>query len=149
MRNGEILRVGNLSQGWARAVLDIPIDYQTSMDEYREMTEEITRSLRKDPELSKAMLEDPEIAGVQSLSGSHRVIRTMVKTKPNLQWMVERAFRAELMTQLAKRGESVWFRRRFCAAADQEEWPHSRHRLRESSPRPDQEIRSTVRETPQ
>jgi small-conductance mechanosensitive channel len=81
VRNGEILRVGNLSQGWARAVLDIPLDYRTSMDEYREMTADITRTLRKDPELSNAMLEDPEIAGVQSLSGSHRVIRTMVKTK--------------------------------------------------------------------
>ncbi|WP_209325126.1 mechanosensitive ion channel family protein [Brevibacterium renqingii] len=107
VRNGEILRVGNLSQGWARAVLDIPIDYATSMDDYREMTEAVTHSLRKDPELSRAMIENPEIAGVQSLSGSHRVIRTMVKTKPNLQWMVERAFRAELMTEMAKRGAQI------------------------------------------
>ena len=107
VRNGEILRVGNLSQGWARAVLDIPIDYRTSMDEYREMTKEITHTLRKDPEIDKAMIEAPEIAGVQSLSGSHRVIRTMVKTKPNLQWMVERAFRAELMTEMAKRGGQI------------------------------------------
>src|SRR5699024_11771625 len=45
----------------------------------------------------------PIFAGVQSLSGSHRVIRTMIKTKPNLQWMVERAFRAELINEMAKR----------------------------------------------
>ncbi|WP_181275301.1 mechanosensitive ion channel family protein [Brevibacterium oceani] len=107
VRNGEILRVGNLSQGWARAVLDIPIDYRTSMDDYREMTADVTRTLKKDPEIARAMLEDPEIAGVQSLSGSYRVIRTMVKTKPNQQWMVERAFRAELMTELAKRGGQI------------------------------------------
>lgn len=107
VRNGEILRVGNLSQGWARAVLDIPIDYATTMDDYREMTANVTRALRKDPEIGRAMLEDPEIAGVQSLSGSHRVIRTMVKTKPNQQWMVERAFRAELMTEMAKRGAQI------------------------------------------
>jgi small-conductance mechanosensitive channel len=107
VRNGEILRVGNLSQGWARAVLEIPIDYSTSMDDYREMTKDVTASLRRDPEISRAMLEDPEIAGVQSLSGSHRVIRTMIKTKPNLQWMVERAFRAELINEMAKRGAQV------------------------------------------
>src|SRR5699024_8241512 len=107
VRNGEILRVGNLSQGWARAVLEIPIDYSTSMDDYREMTKDVTASLRKDPEISRAMLEDPENAGVQSLSGSHRVIRTMIKTKPNLQWMVERAFRAELINEMAKRGAQV------------------------------------------
>jgi small-conductance mechanosensitive channel len=107
VRNGEILRVGNLSQGWARAVLEIPIDYSTSMDDYREMTKVVTASLRRDPEISRAMLEDPEIAGVQSLSGSHRVIRTMIKTKPNLQWMVERAFRAELINEMAKRGAQI------------------------------------------
>ncbi|UVI37670.1 mechanosensitive ion channel family protein [Brevibacterium spongiae] len=107
VRNGEILRVGNLSQGWARAVLDIPIDYRTTMDDFREMTEEITRTLRQDHEINKAMLENPEIAGVQSLSGSYRVIRTMIKTKPNQQWLVERAFRAALMTELAKRGGQI------------------------------------------
>ncbi|WP_338417836.1 hypothetical protein [Brevibacterium epidermidis] len=151
MRNGEILRVGNLSQGWARAVLDIPIDYRTSMDEYREMTEEITRSLRKDPELSKAMLEDPEIAGVQSLSGSHRVIRTMVKTKPNLQWMVERAFRSELMTQLAKRGGQIGMVQetvlRTLPTEEGSVAPAVATDSENPSPLPsDQEIRSTVQE---
>ncbi len=151
VRNGEILRVGNLSQGWARAVLDIPIDYRTSMDEYREMTEDITRTLRKDPELSKAMLEDPEIAGVQSLSGSHRVIRTMVKTKPNLQWMVERAFRAELMTQLAKRGGQIGMVQetvlRTLPAKEQAMAPAAAGDSENPSPLPnDQEIRSTVQE---
>jgi small-conductance mechanosensitive channel len=107
VRNGEILRVGNLSQGWARSVLDIPIDYSTSMEEYREITAAVTKNLKKDREIARAMLEDPEIAGVQSLSGSYRVIRTMVKTKPNLQWMVERAYRAELMTQLSARGSHI------------------------------------------
>src|SRR5699024_3851669 len=107
VRNGEILRVGNLSQCWARAVLEIPIDYCTSLDVYREMTTDVTASLRNDPEISRAMLEDPEVAAVQSLSGSHRVIRTMIKTKPNLQWMVERAFRAELINEMAKRGAQV------------------------------------------
>jgi hypothetical protein len=132
-------------------VLDIPLDYRTSMDEYREMTADITRTLRKDPELANAMLEDPEIAGVQSLSGSHRVIRTMVKTKPNQQWMVERAFRAELMTQLAKRGGQIGMVQetvlRTLPAQEKAMAPAVPEDSENPSALPsDQEIRSTVQE---
>lgn len=104
VRNGEIMRVGNLSQGWARAVLEIPVGYSTSMDTYREITETVTAAMTKDTEVASAMLGMPEIAGVQSLSAEYRVIRTMIKTKPNLQWMVERAFRAELTNEFDRRG---------------------------------------------
>ena len=107
VRNGEIMRVGNLSQGWARAVLEIPVNYSTSMDTYREITQIVTAEMAKDTGVASAMLEMPEIAGVQSLSGEYRVIRTMIKTKPNLQWMVERAFRAELTNEFEKRGITI------------------------------------------
>ncbi|GAA1872279.1 mechanosensitive ion channel family protein [Brevibacterium marinum] len=104
VRNGEIMRVGNLSQGWARAVLEIPVKYTTSMETYSEITEAVTSSLSANPDVAAAVLETPEISGVQSLSAEYRVIRTMIKTKPNLQWMVERAFRAELTNEFDKRG---------------------------------------------
>ncbi|GAA1544588.1 mechanosensitive ion channel family protein [Brevibacterium picturae] len=107
VRNGEIMRVGNLSQGWARAVLEIPVNYTTSMDTYREITEDVTAAMAKDTDVASAMLEIPEIAGVQSISAEYRVIRTMIKTKPNLQWMVERAFRAELTNEFDRRGIQV------------------------------------------
>lgn len=107
VRNGEIMRVGNLSQGWARAVLEIPVNYSTSMDTYREITQTVTAEMAKDTGVASAMLDLPEIAGVQSLSAEYRVIRTMVKTKPNLQWMVERAFRAELTNEFDRRGITI------------------------------------------
>lgn len=107
VRNGEIMRVGNLSQGWARAVLEIPVNYSTPMDTYREITESVTNSMLKDKDLASAIIERPEIAGVQSLSAEYRIIRTMIKTKPNLQWMVERAFRAELTYEFDMRGITI------------------------------------------
>lgn len=107
VRNGEIMRVGNLSQGWARAVLEIPVGYSTSMETYREITQAVTAAMSKDTQVASAMLDVPEIAGVQSLSAEYRVIRTMIKTKPNLQWMVERAFRAELTNEFDARGIDI------------------------------------------
>lgn len=107
VRNGEILRVGNLSQGWARAVLEIPVDYSTSMDTYRDITASVSAALAADADVASAILEPPEIAGVQSLSAEYRVVRTMIKTKPNLQWKVERAFRNEIAGEFDKRGIQI------------------------------------------
>lgn len=105
VRNGEILRVGNQSQGWARAVLDIPIAYNTTVATYASVIEDTTKAIEKDdPEIADAILEPPEIWGVESLSAESQVIRTVLKTKPNQQWKVARAFRAELKRQMDRRG---------------------------------------------
>ncbi|MBR7550938.1 mechanosensitive ion channel, partial [Mycobacterium tuberculosis] len=76
VRNGEILRVGNQSQGWARAVLDIPIAYNTTVATYASVIEDTTKEIEKDPEIADAILEPPEIWGVESLSAESQVIRT-------------------------------------------------------------------------
>lgn len=104
VRNGEILRVGNQSQGWARAVLDIPVAYNTSVATYSTVIDDTTKAIEKDPEIADAILEPPEIWGVESLSAQSQVIRTVLKTKPNQQWKVARAFRAELKRQMDSRG---------------------------------------------
>ncbi|WP_309131597.1 mechanosensitive ion channel family protein [Brevibacterium sp.] len=109
VRNGEILRVGNQSQGWARAVLDIPIAYNTTMDTYSEIITATTEAVERDPEISDSILEKPEIWGVESLSAESQVIRTVLKTKPNQQWAVARAFRAELKRQMDRRGIQIPF----------------------------------------
>ncbi|GAA1794485.1 MULTISPECIES: mechanosensitive ion channel family protein [Brevibacterium] len=104
VRNGEILRVGNQSQGWARAVLDIPVAYNTSVATYSKVIADTTKVIEEDPEIADAILEQPEIWGVESLSAQSQVIRTVLKTKPNQQWKVARAFRAELKRQMDKYG---------------------------------------------
>ncbi|WP_350271256.1 mechanosensitive ion channel family protein [Brevibacterium sp. CBA3109] len=166
VRNGEIMRVGNLSQGWARAVLEIPVNYSTSMATYHEITESVTNSMLQDKALASAILERPEVAGVQSLSAEYRVIRTMIKTKPNLQWMVERAFRAELTNEFDRRGITIPIIQETVlrtlpdtsdalgstttsTADDRPQFAHAGRRRNDDSPSPlpsDDEIRSTTDE---
>lgn len=107
VRNGEILRVGNQSQGWARAVLDIPVAYNTTIDTYSEVIAATTQEIEKDPDIADSILEPPEIWGVESLAAESQVIRTVLKTKPNQQWKVARAFRAELKRQMDRRGIQI------------------------------------------
>ncbi|MEO8528963.1 MAG: mechanosensitive ion channel domain-containing protein, partial [Pseudolysinimonas sp.] len=49
VRNGEILRIGNMSQGWARVILDLPIPYDADLDAVKERMLETANEMRNDP----------------------------------------------------------------------------------------------------
>ncbi|GAA1355974.1 mechanosensitive ion channel family protein [Arthrobacter rhombi] len=107
VRNGEILRVGNFSQGWARAVLDVPVPYDTDVEEVSDMILASARKLQKDPQWSKEILDDPEVWGVQDLSGESMTIRLVFRTTPLQQWAVARAMRARLKVDLDAAGVRI------------------------------------------
>ena len=107
VRNGEILRVGNQSQGWARAVMDIAMPYNASQQLIDDIIGSAVHNLKKSKVVGPDIIEDPEVLGVQELTGTSMTIRTLIKTKPNQQWAVARAFRAEIKRQLDKRGIAI------------------------------------------
>ncbi len=104
VRNGEILRVGNQSQGWARAVMDIPLPYSSDRTTIDEVIADAVAAIRRDPKIAPVILEDPEIWGVEAITGESMTIRTVIKTEPNEQWAVARAFRAAIKHELDVRG---------------------------------------------
>jgi small conductance mechanosensitive channel len=63
LRNGEVLRVGNRSQGWARAVLDIGIAYVQVVSHARDVLFVVAQGLQNDPAFEGVVLEDPEVWG--------------------------------------------------------------------------------------
>ena len=93
VRNGEITRVGNKSQGWARAVIDVDIAYGEDISRVREQLTQAGRSLMDMPEYRDLILEDPAVWGVQALGANAVVMRVVVKTKPGMQFKVARALR--------------------------------------------------------
>lgn len=104
VRNGEILRVGNSSQGWARAVLDIPVPYDADVEKVSDLILSSAKDLRADPDYRRLILDDPEIWGVEALTGESVVIRLAIRTKPLEQWGVARAMRARLKGDLDRAG---------------------------------------------
>jgi moderate conductance mechanosensitive channel len=91
--NGEITRVGNMSQHWSRALLDIQVAYDTDIPTARGVMKGVADELwREDP----AVLEEPEIWGVEDLGASGIAIRLVVKTKPSEQWAVSRELRERI-----------------------------------------------------
>ena len=107
LRNGEVVRVGNKSQGWARAVVDVAVGYREDLDHVRAVLLETAATLRQDPDLASAVLEDPEVWGVEQLSLDAVVIRVVVKTAPGEQFAVARVLRQRLSHALRHAGVEV------------------------------------------
>jgi small conductance mechanosensitive channel len=104
IRNGSLQQVGNQSQGWARAVIDIPVPYNQNMAEVREVMTQVVTDMWTRPEWEGVILEEPKVWGVQSLSSSEATWRLVAMTTPPRQYEVERALREEIKAALDARG---------------------------------------------
>ncbi|PWI17911.1 mechanosensitive ion channel protein MscS [Streptomyces sp. Act143] len=110
IRNGEILRVRNDSQDWARAVLDVSVSHTADLTTVQRVLEETGRELRRDPAIGDLLLEDPSVWGVQSLDADGIVVRLAVKTVPQEQWGVTRELRRRVKDALDEAGVDIPFR---------------------------------------
>lgn len=107
VRNGEILRVGNKSQGWARVIIDLPVPYNANIDSVKDVILATAKSLSADPEWRRKIIEHPEIWGVESVTAEALVVRLTVKTRSADQWAVARELRLRVKLALDELGVSV------------------------------------------
>ena len=110
--NGQIQRIGNKSQGWSRALLDVSVAYSTDLEHAKKIIEDCALSLRESPELGPEMLADPEVWGVEDLGPDGVVIRLSVQTRPASQWRVARELRERLKSALDAAGIEIPFPQR-------------------------------------
>src|SRR4051812_3199750 len=104
VRNGEILRVGNMSLGWARAVVDVPVAPGTSIEEARRVLLAAALEVRDDERFAEDILEEPEVWGVETFTKDALNVRVVARTAPMRQWAVARALR-ERIRDAFDRGE--------------------------------------------
>ena len=110
--NGEIRRVGNSSQLWARTVLDVDVAYDTDIDLAASVIKEVADGLWQEELESATIIEEPEIWGVQSFGADAISIRLAVKTEPNEQWATGRLIRARLKKAFDANGIEIPFPQR-------------------------------------
>jgi small conductance mechanosensitive channel len=96
VRNGEILRLGNLSQGWARVIIDLAVPYNADVDAVQAAILETATAMQQDAHWKPVILERPEVWGIESVSAEAIVIRLVVKTRAGSKDPVARELRARL-----------------------------------------------------
>lgn len=104
VRNGEILRVGNLSQGWSTAIVDVPVAVDEDAAKVIAVLEQVAADAAQDEEFADVLLDQPTVAGVNGVTATAMTVRMMAKTGTNQHWGVQRALLARSLTALAKAG---------------------------------------------
>lgn len=112
VRNGEILRVGNMSQNWARTVLDIGVAYSEDLEKVRRVLKEVAHELWEDPAFAGRIIEEPEVPGVESLTADAVTVRVTMKTAPMEQWSVAREMRERIKARFDAEGIEIPFPQR-------------------------------------
>jgi moderate conductance mechanosensitive channel len=117
--NGEIRRVGNRSQGWARALVDVEVAYSTDLEAATRTIERVAHELYVDEQWAPKLLEQPEVWGVEELGPDGIRVRLVAKTRPLEQWNVARELRARLKVAFDQAGIAVTTQKALTSADDQ------------------------------
>jgi len=104
VRNGEIVRVGNHSQNWARTVLDITVSYEADLDQVQAILQQEATAMYEDPQFHDVIIEAPEVWGVERFDKDGAVVRVVLKTAPLQQWLVARSMRQRVKRRFDEAG---------------------------------------------
>lgn len=99
--NGEIRRVGNLSQLWSRALLDVEVAHDTDIERASAIIKLVADEVWKERD---EVLEEPEVLGVETLGPAGVAIRLVVKTTPSDQWGIARELRRRIKSAFDQEG---------------------------------------------
>jgi small conductance mechanosensitive channel len=94
--NGEIRRLGNLSQEWSRALLDIRIGYGSDIDQASNIIRSVAEEMSQESSYRRLFLAPPEVWGVEDMGSEAVVIRLVIKTLPGEQWAIGRELRRRI-----------------------------------------------------
>ncbi|MGE2715201.1 mechanosensitive ion channel family protein [Mycolicibacterium litorale] len=120
VRNGEIARVGNMSQDYAVARIEMPVALTADIAQAEKVAVEAAEEALEDPALKAKVLGEPEMLGVQELSPDLLTLRMTIKTRPNAQWSVQRRLRREILRAYDENDIDLPFRQgRVYAMADE------------------------------
>ena len=122
--NGEIHRVANKSQLWAKALLEIDVAYSTDLRLAEGVIQRVADEMWNDPEWGgDEILEKPEVHGIQNLGADGISIRLVVKTEPATQWSVERELRIRIKEAFDEAGIEIPFPQRTIWIRDEGDHP--------------------------
>ena len=100
VRNGEIVRIGNRSQGWSTAIVDIPVAYDAPLDVAIDAARGAAAAMGADPAWDADLLEEPTVVGVESMTATTVTIRTTARCLPGANVGVQRELRERIKNSL-------------------------------------------------
>jgi small conductance mechanosensitive channel len=102
--NGSVTELGNLSQGWSLAVVDVPVGYGADLDLVKRELLTVATSMQSDEEWRAKILPDDVTVAAEIVTPLAVTFRIRVHTVANQQWVVGRELRVRALTALDQAG---------------------------------------------
>ncbi|MGV0741781.1 mechanosensitive ion channel family protein [Mycolicibacterium sp. XJ870] len=102
--NGQIVKSLNLSKDWARSVVDIPVPASADLNLVNDVLNEVAEKAAEDSDLSKLMLDKPQLMGVESIGVDTMNLQMVARTLPGKQFEVGRRLRVRVVRALRRAG---------------------------------------------
>lgn len=103
-RNGDILRVGNYSQDFGVAFLEIPVSYSADVDRACAVAIETAKAAAGQEPIRSNIISGPELQGVNELGADSWSLRMTAVTHANMQWATERELRRRIRNAFDEAG---------------------------------------------
>ncbi|MDR2702837.1 MAG: mechanosensitive ion channel family protein [Cellulomonadaceae bacterium] len=104
VRNGEIIRAGNQTQQWARAVAEIQVPAGSDRGAVRAALGRAIDSIAADPQWYPLLLETPSLRGIDSITNGFYMFTLHGKVRPGSDLEISRALREEAQKELTGAG---------------------------------------------
>ena len=104
VRNGEIIRIGNRSQGWSTVLVDIPFNYREDVERVIGIIRTEVAKIDKEPHWSQVLREELQVLGVESITGGTVTVRILARCAPNENWGIQREIRRRVKEVFDREG---------------------------------------------
>ena len=105
--NGEIGIVSNRTKHWSKAMLDVPVDYDSDVDKVMKVIDKVGEELAKDKDYKDFIINPLHVLGLDDFGESGLIFKVLGKTKAQKQWKVKREFRRRLKKEFDKAGIEI------------------------------------------
>jgi moderate conductance mechanosensitive channel len=105
--NGEVQRVGNKSQLWSVAIVDVTVSYGSDLEQAQAVILQTAKEVCDSPEWEDDILDEPDILGVEAFGSIGVTLRTVVKTTPGSQFAIQRSLREAIKAALDGAGIEI------------------------------------------
>lgn len=104
VRNGEIIRIGNRSQGWSTVLVDIPFSYREDVEQVIGIIREEVGHIDDEPHWREVLREELQVLGVESITGGTVTVRILARCAPDENWGIQREIRRRVKEAFDREG---------------------------------------------
>jgi small conductance mechanosensitive channel len=94
--NSQMTIISNLTRDWTQLTMHIAVDYKENSDRVVALLKEVAGNVRNDPRYSDAIVSDPEVPGIDRVTGDTVDYLLIFKTRPGQQHTISRELRRQI-----------------------------------------------------